>query len=73
MELPKENDPHEVRRAPPGKLRMCYVDPRDGWPAPEADVDSEEAARQLIAGMWGPKAANMVFFDERSNAVDLFH
>jgi hypothetical protein len=73
MPLPKESDPIEVRRAPHGKLRMCYIDPRDGWPAPEVDVDSQDEARRVLADMWGPKAANIVVYDEHSEAVELYH
>lgn len=73
MKVPNESDPREVRRAPAGKLRMCYVDPRDGWATPEVDIDSEDEARQLLADMWGPRAVNMVVYDEYSEAVVLYH
>lgn len=57
--------------APPGQLRIAYVDPRDHWPTKEKDVWSKGEAASFLAQLDGSSREVMVVFDDKGKPVTL--
>lgn len=66
-----ENDPKSIRRAPSKKLRICYVDARDGWPTPERDVSTTDQVRQFLGSLLSVTAECMITYDDQGEVVEV--
>ncbi|HEY4517060.1 MAG TPA: hypothetical protein VJG64_03895 [Candidatus Paceibacterota bacterium] len=61
----------EICKAPPGKLQIVHIDPRDYWPTRIREPMTRQEVKDALSKMLWAEREVMVVFDDKGEVVSL--